>query len=107
MRENRYDDPSFFDRYRQMPRSTGGLEAAGEWSTLRGMLPDLLDKRVLDLGCGFGWHCRYAAEPGATALLTTGFEITALVEPRTGPDDPEARDELRRPKMLLIAARNT
>ncbi|CDN42254.1 hypothetical protein BN871_BA_00290 [Paenibacillus sp. P22] len=54
MKQNKYDDKEFFSSYSRMPRSLGGLDAAGEWSTLRGMLPDLEGKRVLDLGCGFG-----------------------------------------------------
>lgn len=33
------------------------------------MLPAIEDKRVLDLGCGFGWHCQYAAEQGAKSVL--------------------------------------
>ena len=33
------------------------------------LLPDFNGKRVLDLGCGFGWHCRYAIERGATFAL--------------------------------------
>ena len=61
MHSNKYDDPQFFNQYKQMPRSVGGLQVAGEWHELRKMLPDFLGKRVLDLGCGFGWHCRYAA----------------------------------------------
>ena len=65
MKENKYDDPQFFKEYKQMARSTGGLEAAGEWPELLKMIPDLQGKRVLDLGCGFGWHCRYAVEKGA------------------------------------------
>ena len=34
MKEDRYDDPVFFEKYSQMPRSQYGLEAAGEWETL-------------------------------------------------------------------------
>ena len=62
MKQNKYDDPGFFANYSQMARSIGGLDAAGEWPALHALLPKLHDKNVLDLGCGFGWHCRYARE---------------------------------------------
>ena len=60
MKENKYDDTVFFEKYSRMDRSVKGLAGAGEWPTLERMLPDFLGKRVLDLGCGFGWHCQYA-----------------------------------------------
>ncbi len=55
MKQNKYDDPAFFANYRQMARSIGGLDEAGEWPAFRALLPTLRDKTVLDLGCGFGW----------------------------------------------------
>lgn len=66
---NLYDNPAFFEKYSQMLRSVKGLDGAGEWSALRGILPDFQGKRVLDLGCGFGWHCLYAAECGAEKVI--------------------------------------
>lgn len=69
MKENKYDNPSFFDQYEKMLRSQLGLEGAGEWHALRNMLPDFKGKNVLDLGCGFGWHCRYAIENGAKSVV--------------------------------------
>ena len=54
MKENKYDDNIFFQKYSQMSRSQQGLAGAGEWETLRKLLPDFKDKRVLDLGCGYG-----------------------------------------------------
>jgi SAM-dependent methyltransferase len=69
MKENKYDDPSFFEQYSKMNRSQKGLEGAGEWHMLRTMVPSLIGKDVLDLGCGFGWHCRYAIENGAKTVL--------------------------------------
>ena len=69
MRENQYDDEAFFQAYSKFPRSVEGLRAAGEWHELEKLLPDFTGKRVLDLGCGFGWHCRYAAEHGATRVV--------------------------------------
>ena len=89
MREDRYDDPAFFAKYSQMPRSQYGLEAAGEWETLRTLLPDFAGRRVLDLGCGYGWHCIYALERGAAAV--TGVDISekmlAVAREKTGNGD--------------------
>lgn len=69
MKQNKYDDPEFFERYSAMPRSAEGLKQAGEWYVLRRMLPDFTGKVVLDLGCGFGWHCRHAIEHGASRVI--------------------------------------
>lgn len=74
MKENKYDNPVFFEKYSQMLRSQKGLEGAGEWETLRTLLPDFTGKRVLDLGCGYGWHCIYAMEQGAASV--TGVDLS-------------------------------
>lgn len=64
-----YDKEVFFAEYAKMPRSRDGLAAAGEWHQLKPLFPNLNGKKVLDLGCGYGWHCRYAAEKGAAQVL--------------------------------------
>lgn len=69
MKENIYDKESFFEKYGQMTRSQMGLQGAGEWETLKKLLPDFKDKRVLDIGCGYGWHCIYAMEQGAASVV--------------------------------------
>lgn len=66
---NQYDNPEFFAAYAQMSRSQFGLEGAGEWHQLEPMFPDMAGKIVLDLGCGYGWHCKYAADHGAASVL--------------------------------------
>ena len=38
MKENKYDDNIFFQKYSQMSRSQQGLAGAGEWETLRKLL---------------------------------------------------------------------
>lgn len=78
MKENKYDEEVFFQKYSQMHRSVQGLKGAGEWSELQKLLPDFKDKRVLDLGCGYGWHCIYAAENGAKAVLGTDISRKML-----------------------------
>ena len=78
MKENRYDDPNFFEKYNQMSRSRQGLSGAGEWDTLRPLLPDLRGKEVLDLGCGLGWHAVYAADQGASRVIGTDISEKML-----------------------------
>lgn len=74
MKQNKYDNDEFFDKYSNMDRSKKGLEGAGEWHTLKKMLPNFKGKRILDLGCGFGWHCQYAVENGAESAI--GIDIS-------------------------------
>lgn len=71
---NIYDNNVFFEKYAQMDRSKKGLSYAGEWHQFKNMFPDLKNKRVLDLGCGYGWHCKYAINLGAKDVL--GIDIS-------------------------------
>lgn len=82
MKENKYDDEKFFSQYSQMSRSVSGLKGAGEWHVLKKMLPDFQGKRVLDLGCGFGWHCLYAVEHGAISVVGIDISEKMLEEAR-------------------------
>ena len=75
MEYNEYDKEAFFNQYKQMSRSTDGLKGAGEWHELQKLLPDFSGKDVLDLGCGFGWHCKYAVDRGARRAL--GIDLSA------------------------------
>ncbi|MCY1166163.1 Trans-aconitate 2-methyltransferase [compost metagenome] len=72
--QNIYDNPAFFEGYAQLPRSVHGLDGAPEWPALRALVPDLQGLRVLDLGCGFGWFCRWARTRGAQSAL--GLDVS-------------------------------
>ena len=74
MMYNEYDNDAFFKQYAKMPRSMEGLAAAGEWHQLRPLFPALKGKNVLDLGCGYGWHCKFSVELGAAHVL--GIDIS-------------------------------
>lgn len=87
MKQNKYDDPAFFSNYSQMARSIGGLDAAGEWPAFREVLPRLRDKNVLDLGCGFGWHCRYAREQQARSVVGVDLSEKMLARARERTND--------------------
>lgn len=88
MKQNKYDNPNFFSAYEQMPRSVKGLEGAGEWHILRELMPDLKDKNVLDLGCGFGWHCRYAREQQASSVVGVDISENMIQRAREITSDP-------------------
>lgn len=44
MKENKYDDETFFEQYSKMSRSTQGLSGAGEWHALRSIMPSMTKK---------------------------------------------------------------
>jgi len=68
--QNPYDEPGFFGAYARLPRQELGLDGAPEWAAMRSMLPDSLGgERVLDLGCGYGWLCRWAESAGAAEVV--------------------------------------
>ena len=94
MKENKYDDERFFGQYSRMSRSVQGLRGAGEWHELKKMLPDFNGKRVLDLGCGFGWHCRYAIERGATFAL--GIDLSGKMLDKAREINPSPSIEYKR-----------
>ena len=62
-----------------MTRSQKGLQGAGEWQTLEKCCLTS-KKQVLDLGCGYGWHCQYAVDHGAAAVLGTDISQRMLEE---------------------------
>ncbi|KEK12640.1 SAM-dependent methyltransferase [Lysinibacillus sphaericus] len=88
MKQNKYDDMPFFSAYEKMPRSVQGLDAAGEWHVLKILLPDLKNKHVLDLGCGFGWHCRYARAQQAKSVIGVDISEKMLEKAQEKTDDP-------------------
>jgi len=82
VKQNKYDEPEFFAKYSRMPRSVGGLGNAQEWSAFRALLPELCGKRLLDLGCGFGWHCRYARQQKARSVVGVDLSEKMLGQAR-------------------------
>ncbi|HWJ74273.1 MAG TPA: methyltransferase domain-containing protein [Kaistia sp.] len=69
MAQNIYDQPAFFEGYSKLTRSVEGLDGATEWPAMRALLPPLAGLDIADLGCGYGWFCRFAAGKGARSVL--------------------------------------
>lgn len=94
MAQNIYDEPDFFAAYSRLPRSQRGLAGAPEWPAVRAMLPPLSGRRVVDLGCGFGWFARWAREEGAASVLGLDLSERMLARARAGTSDPAIRYEI-------------
>lgn len=73
MRQNIYDNHVFFNDYNSMRSDKKGISANDliEIPTIRKMLPDLTNKKVLELGCGYGENCQYCLDQGASYVLGT------------------------------------
>lgn len=91
MAQNIYDTAEFFEGYSRLPRSRHGLDGAPEWPAIRALLPDLRGKRAIDLGCGFGWFARWAAEQGAARVV--GIDLSENMIERARRDTTDARVE--------------
>ena len=88
MTQNIYDNDEFFRGYSRLPRSVEGMDAAPEWQALRALLPDLHDVAVLDLGCGFGWFCRWARQQGEAHVLGIDVSEKMLARAAEATSDP-------------------
>src|SRR5229473_805439 len=88
MAQNIYDNEEFFAGYARLPRSVQGLGGAPEWPSLRALLPNLRGAKVLDLGCGYGWFCRWAREAGASTVL--GIDVSEKMLARARADTADA-----------------
>ena len=67
--QNIYDDPAFFAGYSALERFGVGWERAAELGDLLGLLPDVGERRVLDLGCGAGQLAHHLATRGAAEVV--------------------------------------
>src|SRR5579862_1192137 len=101
MAQNIYDNDEFFAGYARLPRSIEGLAGAPEWPCVRALLPDLRGRKVLDLGCGYGWFCRWAREAGAAEVL--GIDVSEKMLARARADTGDAAITYRRADMETLA----
>jgi SAM-dependent methyltransferase len=86
--QNIYDNPDFFAGYAKLPRSERGLGIVYEWTAFQRLLPaSLVDRRVLDLGCGLGHFAREARARGARQVIGVDLSESMLQEARRRTND--------------------
>ena len=124
--QNIFDDETFFAGYRKLRESDTNSNDLLEQPAMRKLLPDLADKTVLDLGCGYGHNCIEFVQKGASrvvgvvkyhrpfsdiinALANAGFIIEQVVEPLPEPwaveKLPTMAKEYIKPNFLIVKAR--
>ena len=74
-----------------MSISVIAVDDEGEWETLKALLPDFQGQRLLDLGCGYGWHCIYAMEHGAVSAVGVDISGKMLEVAREKTEDSRVR----------------
>lgn len=87
-KQNIYDNETFFEGYKELRNRKVNANVLFEIPTLLSMLPDLKGKRVLDLGCGFGEHCREYLELGASRVVGVDISEKMLEVAREENSDP-------------------
>ena len=73
-KQNIFDDEVFFEGYRKLRENEVNANNLFEIPALFSLLPDLSEKSVLDLGCGFGEHCVLYVKKGARRVV--GIDIS-------------------------------
>lgn len=73
-KQNIYDNQTFFDGYKALRYKANNANLVFEIPALLSLLPDMRGKKVLDLGCGFGDHCKLFVEMGAEKVV--GLDIS-------------------------------
>lgn len=73
-KQNIYDNETFFEGYKTLREKTDSANNLFEKPALFALLPDLHDKCVLDLGCGYGENCLKYAGMGARKVI--GLDIS-------------------------------
>lgn len=90
-RQNIFDEDVFFAGYRKIREKDGNANELFEIPALLSILPDLNGKRVLDLGCGYGEHCKLFLARGAESVLGIDISEKMLAVARQENSDPRIR----------------
>ena len=74
MGHNYFDNDAVFQRYMELRNKTVNYNNLVEQPSMRLLLPDLKNKIVLDMGCGFGVNCIDFIKMGAAKVV--GIDIS-------------------------------
>ena len=73
-KQNIFDNEVFFKGYKEIRSRKDNANILFEIPVFFSLLPDLSGKDILDLGCGYGEHCKAFVEKGASKVI--GIDIS-------------------------------
>ncbi|XWY20573.1 class I SAM-dependent methyltransferase [Bisgaard Taxon 45] len=73
-----YDSPQFFELYQKLRDNPISLNEVVEKPTMLSLLPDLRNKKLLDLGCGTGGHLQLYLQRHARFVVGIDLSQTML-----------------------------
>ena len=88
-KQNIYDDPIFFDGYMKIREKEDNANDLFEIPALLSLLPDLSGKSLLDLGCGYGEHCKMFINMGAANVVGVDISEKMLEVAHRANSDPK------------------
>lgn len=74
MEQNIFDNPEFFEGYKELRETDDNYNVLLEQPAMRKLLPEISGKNVLDIGCGAGGNCLDFANRGANSV--TGIDLS-------------------------------
>jgi len=72
--QNVYDNKTFFEGYKRIRKNNANANILFEKPALFSLLPNMNDKSILDLGCGYGENCIEFVRHGAKHVV--GIDIS-------------------------------
>lgn len=67
--QNIYDNEVFFEKYKELRRTSDNYNILVEQPAMLNLLHDLTGQKVLDLGCGFGVNAMNFVEREAKSVV--------------------------------------
>ena len=88
-KQNIFDNEVFFEGYKDLRNREKNANNLFEIPALVSLLPDLKGLRILDLGCGFGEHCKDYIRMGAEKVVGIDISEKMLEVAKAENSDPK------------------